>query len=202
MRKSLSIIQNSLRLTFQELKVNKLRTALSLTGVAFGILCIIGVLVAVSSLERNIQNNVNSLGSNSIYIDKWDYGGGPDAPFWKFRARPVMEYGYVDFIKQRTELAEDVSYLLQTGGTISYKSDEIQSAPVYGILEAQTKLQPLGFEGGRYISSSEFNSGSSVCLIGYDNAEKLFGSAARAVGKIIELRGKKLTVVAAHGTET
>ena len=85
MLKSLSILQNSIRLTFQELRVNKLRTALSLTGVAFGIFCIIGVLTTVGSLEQNIQNEVKSLGSNTIYIDKWDYSGGPNMPMWKMR---------------------------------------------------------------------------------------------------------------------
>ena len=99
MRKTLNILQNSVRLTFQELRVNKLRTALSLTGVAFGIFCIIGVLATVNSLERNIQNEVSSLGSNTIYIDKWEYSGGPDKPFWKFRARPVMKYEEMDLIK-------------------------------------------------------------------------------------------------------
>ncbi|MEP6675279.1 MAG: ABC transporter permease [Ferruginibacter sp.] len=195
MRKTLNIINNSLRQTFQELGVNKLRTALSLIGVAFGILCIIGVLVAVSSFERNIQNQINSLGSNTTYIDKWDYSGGPDYPFWKYRARPVMEYNDVDFIKQRSDLAENVTFLLQSGGNISYKNDEIENAPTYGILEDQTKLQPLSFADGRYISSPEFNSGSPVCLLGYDNAEKLFGIASAAIGKQIEMRGKKITIV-------
>ena len=83
MAKMLSILSNSLRLTLQELKVNKTRTALSLTGVAFGIFCIIGVLAVVDSLEHNIQNEVSSLGNNTIYIDKWDYSGGPDKPWWK-----------------------------------------------------------------------------------------------------------------------
>jgi putative ABC transport system permease protein len=101
MRKTLNILQNSVRLTFQELRVNKLRTALSLTGVAFGIFCIIGVLATVNSLERNIQNEVSSLGSNTIYIDKWEYSGGPDKPFWKFRARPVMKYEEMDLIKRK-----------------------------------------------------------------------------------------------------
>ena len=75
MRKTLNILNNSLRLTLQELRVNKLRSALSLTGVAFGIFCIIGVLATVTSLERNIQAEVKTLGSNTIYIDKWEYGG-------------------------------------------------------------------------------------------------------------------------------
>ena len=56
MTKGLNIVINSLKLSLKELTVNKLRTALSLTGIAFGIFCIIGVLAAVNSLELNIQN--------------------------------------------------------------------------------------------------------------------------------------------------
>ncbi|MGB2996986.1 MAG: ABC transporter permease, partial [Ferruginibacter sp.] len=75
MTKGLNIVINSLKLSLKELTVNKLRTALSLTGLAFGIYCIIGVLAAVNSLELNIQNELKGLGSNTVYIDKWDYSG-------------------------------------------------------------------------------------------------------------------------------
>ena len=195
MRRSLYIIRNSLRMTFQELKVNKLRTALSLTGVAFGIFCIIGVLATVNSLERNIQNEVNSLGSNTIYIDKWDYSGGPDQPIWKFKARPSMKYEEAGLIKERAQLLDDISFLMQTGGNISYKDYVIQNAMVYGITESQMEIQPIKFETGRFFSASEFNSGANNCLIGFSNAENLFGNSERAVGKQIEIRGKKATII-------
>ncbi|MBC7686939.1 MAG: ABC transporter permease, partial [Aquabacterium sp.] len=195
MRKSLNILRNSLRLTLQELKVNKLRTALSLTGIAFGIFCIIGVLAVVNSLERNIQNEVNSLGSNTIYIDKWEYSGGPDKPFWKFRARPVMKYEEMNLIKERSQLADDISFLIRSSGNLSHGDDIIQSASVYGIVDAQTIVQPISFDQGRYISSAEFNSGSPVALIGYDNAEKLYGTAERALGKYFDIKGKKVNIV-------
>ncbi|MFT3908072.1 MAG: ABC transporter permease [Ferruginibacter sp.] len=195
MRKTLNIILNSLRLTFQELKANKLRSALSLTGIAFGIFCIIGVLAAVNSLERNIQSEVKTLGDNTIYIDKWDYSGGPDQPFWKFRARPVMKYEEAEMIRERSELLYDVSFLMQTGGSISHKDDLIQSATVYGITESQMNIQPIKFDAGRFFSASEFNAGSNVCLIGFGNAESLFGTTARAIGKQIDIKGKKATIV-------
>lgn len=179
----------------QELKVNKLRTALSLTGIAFGIFCIIGVLATVGSLERNIQNEVKSLGTNTIYIDKWDYSGGPDMPFWKYRARPVMKYPEVDMIKQRSSLAEDVAFLLQTADNIGYQDYLVQNVSLYGIVEAQTNIQPLSFEAGRYISAAEFNSGSPVGLMGFDNAEQLYGTAERALGKEFEIKGKRVTIV-------
>jgi len=195
MRRSLNIIRNSLKLTFQELRVNKLRTALSLTGVAFGIFCIIGVLATVNSLERNIQNEVKSLGSNTIYIDKWDYSGGPDQPIWKFRARPTPEYEEADMIKERSELLDEISFLMQTGGSISYKDNLIQNSSVYGIIESQMAIQPISFTDGRFFSSSEFSAGSHVCLIGFTNAENLFGSTERALGKQIDVKGKKATIV-------
>ena len=175
--------------------MNKLRTALSLTGVAFGIFCIIGVLATVNSFEQNIQNSVKSLGSNTIYIDKWDYSGGPDQPMWKLRARPVAKYEEMSLVKQRSEFLDDISFLLQTGGTISYKDAMIQNNSVYGIVEAQMTLQPIKFDVGRYFSSSEFNEGSHVCIIGFDNAETLFGNTERAMGKEIDIKGRKATIV-------
>jgi len=195
MRKSLNIIRNSLKLTLQELKVNKLRTALSLTGVAFGIFCIISVLATVNSLERNIQNEVKSLGSNTIYIDKWDYSGGPDQPFWKFRARPIPKYEEAAMVRQRAVLLDDIAYLMQTGGSISHKDDLLQSVSVYGINQEQMIIQPLSFDQGRFFSASEFDAGSNVCLIGFSNAETLFGSTERALGKQIDIKGKKATIV-------
>jgi len=175
--------------------VNKLRTGLSLTGVAFGIFCIIGVLATVNSLEYNIQNEVNSLGSNTIYIDKWEYGGGPDKPWWKYRARPTMKYEEVELLKQRSELAQDISFLMRASGNLTYKDDVIQNASVYGITESQMAVQPISFDYGRYISSAEFNSGNPVGLIGYDNAEKLYGTAERALGKSVEIKGKRVIIV-------
>jgi putative ABC transport system permease protein len=195
MSRSLNILANSLRLTLQELKVNKLRTALSLTGVAFGIFCIIGVLATVNSLERNIQNEVKSLGTNTIYIDKWEYSGGADRPTWKYRARPTMKYEEAAMIKQRSQLLDDISLLLRTGSAISYNNDVIGNASVYGITEAQMTVQPFGFEVGRFFSSSEFSAGTNVCLIGFANAEALFGTAERAIDKQIDIRGKKATIV-------
>jgi len=195
MAKMLKILGNSLRLTLQELKVNKTRTALSLTGVAFGIFCIIGVLATVNSLEQNIQNEVSSLGSNTIYIDKWDYSGGPNKPFWKLRARPVMKYEEQNMVKERSELTQDVTFLMQTGGSLSYKNDVLSNVAVYGINEPQIALQPLVFDAGRYFSSNEFNNGTNVCIIGFENAESLFGSAERAAGKQVEVKGKVMTIV-------
>ena len=195
MVKMWSILGSSIRLTLLELKVNKTRTVLSLTGVAFGIFCIIGVLATVNSLEHNIQNEVSSLGSNTIYIDKWDYSGGPDKPWWKMRARPVMKYEEMGMIKERSLLTNEVTFLMQNGGSLSHGNDVLQNAAVYGINEAQMAIQPIGFAVGRFFSAAEFSNGTNVCIIGFENAEQLFGSAERASGKQVQVKGKQITIV-------
>ena len=100
MVKLLSILWNSFRMALQELKVNKLRTFLSLFGITIGIFCIIGVLATVDSLERKVQNDLKTLGSNTIYIDKWNYGGGPDYPWWKYMKRPNVKIEELDALQQ------------------------------------------------------------------------------------------------------
>jgi putative ABC transport system permease protein len=195
MNKGLNIFWSSLKLTIQELRVNKLRTILSLVGVAFGIFCIIGVLATVNSLETNIKNEVNSLGSNTIYIDKWDYSGGPDNPWWKYRARPEIKFAEMAMLKERSQLTEEVTFLMQTGSNLSYDGDMLSNISVYGITEAQMAIQPLKFDAGRFFSTAEFSSATNVGLIGYSNAEKLFGNPQRAVGKQVTVKGKKITII-------
>ncbi|MEO6583392.1 MAG: ABC transporter permease, partial [Ferruginibacter sp.] len=142
MRKSIYIFSSSLLQTMQEFKANKLRTTLSLIGIAFGIFCIIGVLATVNSLERNIQTEMKSLGTNTIYIDKWEYAGGHDRPMWKYMARPTAKYEEAQMVKQRSYLLEDISFLMQNRATISHKNDVLQNAIIWGVTPAQEVLQP------------------------------------------------------------
>ena len=195
MRKTLNILASSFRLTMQELMVNKLRTALSLIGISFGIFCIIGVLATVNSLETNIQNQIKSLGTNTIYIDKWDYTGGPDYPWWKFINRPVPKFDEVAAIKERSQLASNIAFIISASDKIEYDNYSLQGVSFYGVSIEENDIQPVTIAYGRFISGTEFASGSPVVVIGNDNAESLFGNPALAVGKEIKVKDKKATIV-------
>lgn len=196
MRKTLNILANSFRLTMQELMVNKLRTSLSLIGISFGIFCIIGVLATVNSLEMNIQNQIKSLGTNTIYIDKWQYfTSGSDYPWWKFVNRPVPEFKEVSLIKERSQLAKNVAFIIDANINVEYESFALQGVTMYGVSEEENDIQPITMAYGRFISGSEFSSGSPVVLMGYTNAEDLFGSADIAIGKEVDVKNHKATVI-------
>src|ERR1044071_7541401 len=111
----LTIVWNSFKMAMQELKTNKLRTFLSLFGITIGIFCIIGVLATVQSLEAKVQGDIKSLGSNTIYIDKWEYGGGDKGsyPWCKFIKRPYPKYKEMEIIKKKSQLASAVCYSIR-----------------------------------------------------------------------------------------
>jgi putative ABC transport system permease protein len=82
------------------LKMNLLRTILSLLGVTVGIFSIIGVLTLVYSLEKSLRDSFEFLGANVMYIQKWPWSfGGEDYPWWKYMQRPQACYEEFKFIQ-------------------------------------------------------------------------------------------------------
>src|SRR5690242_11786100 len=190
MRRSFEIIASGFRMAMQELWKNKLRTFLSLFGITIGIFCIIGVLATVNSLEQNIQNEIKSLGNNTIYVDKWDYsaGGGPNFPYWKYQNRPEPKYHELEQIKERTPGAKFTAFKISVKDAVDFSDRSLSGVNIYGISEDFNSIQPIEIQHGRYISNAEFNQGSAVCVIGNEVAQKLFGTAERAIGKTVTCR--------------
>lgn len=196
-RRTIEIISSSFIMALQELWKNKLRTFLSLFGITIGIFCIIGVLATVNSLEQNIKNEIQSLGSNTIYVDKWDYtaGGGPDYPWWRYVNRPSPKYEEMKQIKERTPSAKYAAFNISATDNIEYKGSILSGVHLYGVSEDFENIQPFDLQYGRYPTEGEFNRGNNIVVVGNDIAEKLFGSAELALDKEITARGKKALIV-------
>lgn len=196
MRRIIEIISSSFRMALQELWKNKLRTFLSLFGITIGIFCIIGVLSTVQSLEYNLQQEIKSLGTNTIYIDKWEYGagGGPDYPWWKYVKRPVPKHEDILPIKERTATAQFAAFKIQVSDNVEVR-DNVARVNIYGITDEFTYIQPVEIAYGRYMTDAEFETGASAIVIGNEIAEKLYGDQEYALGKSMTIRGKKCTVV-------
>lgn len=184
-------------MAMQELWKNKLRTFLSLFGITIGIFCIIGVLATVNSLEHNIQNEIKSLGTNTIYIDKWDYsaGNGPEYPWWRYVKRPEPKYDEIKQIKERTPSAKYVAFNINANDNVEYKDNTLSGVNLFGNSEEFQNIQPVDIAYGRFITESEFDHGSAVIIIGNEVAEKLFLSPEVAMGKLLQVRGKKVQVI-------
>jgi len=195
MLKVLSILWNSFKMALQELKANKLRTFLSLFGITIGIFCIIGVLATIDSLQSKIKSDLSSFGNNSVYIDKWDYSGGPEYPWWKFVKRPSPKIAEMDFVKKKSTLASSMAFFVQTQETFTYEDNQLKGVNIYGITPDFTTIHAYNVAYGRGFNETDFNRGGPYAIIGFKVAEELYGKAEKAVGKTIAYKGRKLMVI-------
>ncbi|MFT4204914.1 MAG: ABC transporter permease [Chitinophagaceae bacterium] len=195
MLKQFSILWNSFVMALQELKVNKLRTFLSLFGITIGIFCIIGVLATVDSLKLKVKHDIDAIGTNTIFIDKWEYLNSSDYPWWKFVNRPSIKYPELKLLQERTTLASHICFLANQTVNIHYKNFSYSNVTINGVSDEYDKIQDVDVQYGRYINQSEFIHGSAVGVIGYEVATQLFGSPQAAVGKQLAVENKKITVI-------
>lgn len=190
--KFLSIIISSLKMAMEEFRSNKLRTFLSLFGVTIGIFCIISVLSTVGSLEQAIQKDIKSLGSNTVYIDKWEYSGGEDYPWWRYVNRPEPKSDEVDLIKRKVPTAQNVAFEVETSDRVEYGNTVMNNVRYYGVSEAFFNIQPIEIAFGRPLQSRDFDQSSNSLLIGFTVATELFGKPENAVGKTVQLKNGKV----------
>jgi putative ABC transport system permease protein len=189
----LEIVWNSFKMALMEFRSNKLRTFLSLFGITVGIFCIIGVLATVDSLQRNVQNDIKSLGTNTIYIDKWDYSG--QIPWWKLINRPVPKYEEIKMLKQRSGLTKNVAFNISSNSKIEWDDEVVTGVNYYGITEDFSNIQKLDIMEGRYFQQTDFDNAANAIVIGYNIAEKLFTKPEKCVGQQVVLYGRKASVI-------
>lgn len=194
-RTSLALLWESLRLASDALRTDKLRTALSLSGVVIGIFTIIGVLAAVDSLRRDIRRSLNSLGNDIVFVDKWPWSDmGGDYPWWKYLSRPMPSLQEAEEIRRRMPEARHVVFRAEASGKAEFQGVEVDNINLQGITQDYTHLWEVRLEAGRFISEPEFRSGSPVAVLGNTVAQKLFGGK-NAVDRMLRFKGRQIRVV-------
>lgn len=193
--KYLSIIFSSFKMAGEEFRSNKLRTFLSLFGVTIGIFCIISVLSVVGSLEAAIQKDIKALGSNTVYIDKWEYGGGGDYPWWKFVNRPVPRSSEVSLLKRKVPAAKHVAFETEFTEAVEYQNSVLTNVTYSGVSDEFLEIQPLEIVAGRNLEQRDFDHSANVAVLGNTVATELFGNPEQAVGKNITLKSGKIVNV-------
>ena len=187
-------IKEALIMAWQSLKSNKLRTILTISGITIGIFSIIAVFTVIDSIKNQINTSIESLGSNTIFVQKWPWVFDADFPWWKYISRPNPSYREYLFLQNNAETIEEIAYLASTQQKASTplltKSDQYLS----GITLSYPDFLPFNIKEGRMFTTNETEQGEAVCIIGYQTAIDYFGNE-KAVGQAIKVGSQKLTVV-------
>jgi len=192
----LNILKESFLFALNALKVNRLRTLLTLLGITIGIFAIISVFTVIDSLENTIRNSLSSLGDDIIYVQKWPWAPPPGEEFawWEYLKRPVPKIEEYEQIKKRSEKAEIVNFAVSTARNVKYKNNTAENTILWANSHEFEKIRTFELEDGRYFTPFESIAGKNICLIGNQIAKDLFVNI-NPIGKQIKIQGRKITIV-------
>lgn len=100
----LSEITETIKLSFEAMKANKIRSGLASLGVVIGISVVIIMGWVLDGLDSAMMDTFNILGTDMLYIDKWDWAGGKS---WKeTQQRKPITLKQVELFQKRMKNAE------------------------------------------------------------------------------------------------
>src|SRR6202008_1948092 len=74
-------VKESALMAFDTLRANKLRSALTILGVSVGVITVIFMVSIIQGLNKAFADQIESLGSNTIWVTKFDPSfGKPPGP--------------------------------------------------------------------------------------------------------------------------
>ena len=188
-------IWESFDFAWTALRMNLLRTTLSLLGVTIGIFAIIAVFTLVDSLERNIKDSFDFLGSNNINVEKWPYGFGPDYPWWKYLKRPNPDYEEYLFLSENVENRQGITIIAaKYGAVMKRKNNSTSSNNLVGVAYGHKDVFEMPIVNGRYFTEQETVGGRNIAIIGDKVREELF-PFEDPVGNEIKIQGLNYTVI-------
>ncbi|HOW29962.1 MAG TPA: ABC transporter permease [Bacteroidales bacterium] len=190
----LKLFRESYLFAIKAIAVNKVRTFLSLMGITIGIFSVISVLTVFDSIEITIRKNIESLGSNVLFIQKWPWSMGSDYPWWKYLKRPETRLNELAEIEKRSSLTDAAGYYVATNRSIKYQGNSYDNAVVVAVSHSYDKVQSFNIDVGRYFTFQESQTGKPVAIVGHDITSELMGNAD-PIGKQMLIFGRKVQII-------
>jgi putative ABC transport system permease protein len=165
-----------LRMSFAALRANKMRSGLTVLGVIIGVATVIGMVSLIQGLNSSMARQIQSFGTNVIYIRKWKpqifFGEFPDS----LRLRPGFTPEDKLAILARAPAVRAVSALTLLDDLQPVKAGKKTTRPTFIIGTDDSYQETNSFEvsQGRFFTNEEVRRRGLVCVIGADTYKTLF----------------------------
>lgn len=192
-------IFKSFKIAWNALKVNKLRSLLTMLGIIIGVAAVIVMTSIGEGTKYSVTQEFSSLGTNLIYVRGGDprsvIGNETDSEARKLTFRDVnalknYTFSYITGIAPQTSHTVSARYLANT-----------LSTTIIGTTPDYYSVKNLTLQEGRFFSAAEMNRRAPVCVIGSRVVEKLFNNSKDIIGKTVKLTfssagsGSRLTII-------
>jgi putative ABC transport system permease protein len=180
------------RIALIALRANKMRSILTTLGIVIGITTVIAIHAIIIGLNEAFYTSISALGSDTLYISKFAWASRED--WLKSFHRKNIKREHAQAIKEQATLVKAVAPTVDARRTIKYKSETISGANVIGTTEDYAITSNTYPEFGRPLSKLDVDHRRSVCIIGYDVADKLF-DRTNPLGRKIRIGSAKFKVI-------
>lgn len=189
----------SVRMALETVRANKLRSGLTILGIVIGVTTVIAISSIISGLNNNVQNWVNSLGSNVLWCYHMPVIG--IRPTAEMLARPKLTPEDAIAMRSLPHVvtvnagARHVNPIFQVGVIgVKYGKKQAQGTMLEGDQSVVNLVTEMDFIQGRMYTQSEDERAAHVVILGNTTYTKLFGNA-NAIGKEVEIEGQMFTVI-------
>jgi putative ABC transport system permease protein len=163
---------------------NKLRSLLTMAGIAWGITSIVLIVAMGDGFKEGQHNNIKSLGENIVIL----FGGRTQLQAGGERAGRRIRLNYSDVENMRRECYHVKLVAAELEGNVRATSvHNSGSFEVSGVEAFFPQLRTIPIGDGRFFTDKEEKSGARVCVIGTDVKKQLFGGRTGVNGSRIAI---------------
>ena len=184
-------IPSTIRISYRALRVNKMRSALTMLGIIIGVGAVITMLAVGTGAKKTLGEQLASIGSNLIMI----VPGSTTAGGVRMGAgtQSTLSIGDAEAIQKESPAVLYVAPVLSGVAQVVY-GNQNWSTGISGTTTNMLYVRDWPLMAGRPFTDEEVRSAAKVCLLGQTVVDNLFGGI-NPIGQIIRIKNVPFTVI-------
>ena len=181
----------SLRIALRALRVNRMRSALTMLGIIIGVAAVIAMVAVGSGATARIEQQIQSIGSNIIIVipgsltsNGMRLGGG---------AAPTLTEDDAKAIAAEASAVAAVAPTVRGGAQVMFGNSNWATS-IQGTTPDYLTIRDATLSAGRPFTDQDVDSAAKVALLGQTVAQNLFGQGD-PVNQVIRIRNVPVTVI-------
>jgi putative ABC transport system permease protein len=197
---TLARLSEGVGIALSSLRSNKVRAALTILGVAIGVMVVIAIGSAITGINRNVTEMLETAGPKTFFVFRFFQGGinisdGSDE-LSPWRKNPWLSVADAELIRRLPSI-RDVSVSENANGPVSYQTTKLSGVGIAGFGPSWVLVTGGELMAGRSFTPVEYAAGSHVAVINDKLAESLF-PGLDPIGKRIKVFGQSFEVIGLH----
>ena len=191
----LDTIREGWRIALEQLRANKLRSALTVLGVVIGIATVMAMASIVAGFREQIVNTLEVVGPTTFRVLRYfsTTGVNPDAVPREIRVRPKLAPQDAEAIARLPEI-HYAAIWTQVFERFEYGGNRTRVLGVFGADDRFMEILGGGIVAGRSFTAAELRGGDPVVIVEQRTIDRLFG-AINPLGRMIRIGGDPFKIL-------